>query len=621
MSLKRNLTALTLLFSLAAAAEPNIPGMVQNKYSPSPVAVQWANRGVELANQGDYEAAVDALYEAWKLSPEKTNSFAINLSSAYNNLGKQLADAGKLDAAMGALRKAVFFQEENKIPAGNLDLLLKRKGLNPEDFKTRLTEAQRLRGNGNLDESVAEYLKAISLAKTGSPDSLKAKLELAQVYQVIYTKYILTPVGQARFEKMYSLVQDLIKANPKDAKPFILLGRAYLSAEKLPEGIDAFETALKINPTEKQAQDGLVGAWRKVLEIAPNEVANMLGLAGALLRTGNADEAGRLLQKAKSLDPKNPEIDKMLANSKQSEKEAELYRVAERAFEAQKAGKFDEAIDLYQIAIKGLPPTPETSNIYYNLGLAYQAKGRTQDSLNAFNQALKFNPTNDNAKRAIQAINQQALAAKNDRIKKAVSLQSSGKVNEAIALYQEILKESPNDAQVHFNLGTAFQEAGVYQQALIEYRTAAKLDPKNSEFSSAVSALQEAINSGAFQAAQATNVLKEAVTLQQAGKTAQAIAKYQEAIKLDPKNAQTHFNLATAFHASNRNKEALASYKEAYRLDPVGYPEANYFIGNLMEYSSSPSEAVGYYKRYLEDQPKAEYSGQAEERIKLLSGK
>jgi tetratricopeptide (TPR) repeat protein len=605
--------------SLASFADSASPSMLQNKYSPSPVADQWANRGVDLANQGDFPAAIEALYEAWKLSPEKTNSYAQNLSSAYNNYAKQLAERGKLDEAITQLRKAIFFQEENRTIDGNLDILLQRKGVNPTDFKVRLTEAERLRGNGYVDEAIAEYLKAISLAKPGSAEQQKAKLELAQVYQVVYSKYAANPVGQARLERMIALVQELIRANPKDSKPYLLLGKAYATAEKLPEAINAFETALKLNPQDKAALEGLVGCWRQVVEIAPNEPENLLGLGNALVRAGQADEAEQVLKKAKAINPQNPEVDKLLASTKELGKEAELYRIAERAFEAQKLGKFDEAIDLYQIAIKGLPPTPETANVYYNLGLAYQSKSQTAQALQAYNQALKFNPANEAAQKAIKQIQQQAVAARTRTVERAVALQGQGNLKEAIQLYQQVLMEDPNNAQVHFNLGTAYQEANKPREALEQYKYASKLAPTNNDFSAAVAAIQKAIDSGAFEAAQASDILKEAVNLQQAGKMTQAIARYRDALKLDPRNAQAHFNLATALHSSTKLTEAAEEYKESYRIDPANYPEANYFIGNLLETQKKYSDATAYYKRYLEDQPKAEYSQAAEERIRLLN--
>lgn len=611
------LTILFFVSALPSSAEQ--PSMIQNQYTPSPDYIQWANRGVDLANQGDYAAAVEALYEAWKLNPDNTNTIAESLSSAYNNYGKQLAERGKDDEAILMLRRSIFFKEDNKVPSSNLDILLKKKSINPSDSNTRLGEARKLRQQGYVDESVAEYLKAIEFAKPASKELSQAKLELAQVYQVIFSKYSKTPVGTLRFDQMANLVRELIRANPKDPKPHILFGRSYLKREKYPEAIDSFEKALTAEPKEREALEGLVSTWRKVVEIAPKEVDNLIGLGNSLLRAGYSQEATTYLQKAKSIDPNNKDLDKIMANTKVKEEEAELFRVAERALEAQQQGKYDQAIDLYQISLRKLPPGPESSNIYYNLGAAYQAKGQTAEAINAYNQAVKFNPGNDDAKKAIEKINKQALLQRAKLSEDAVRLQSEGKLGEAINLYKKVLQENPNDAQTHFNLGTAYQEQNKFEEALQQYQTASGLDPKNQDFKNAYNTMYEAMKSGAFQAAKATDVLKQAVSLQQAGKITEAVNKYNDAILIDPNNAQSYFNLATALHSINRYPEAINNYKKAYKIDPKGYAEANFFIANLLEAENKYPEASAYYKRYLEDQPNSQYSKEADERIKSLT--
>ena len=604
---------------LQKPSQASSPNMVQNKYSPSPEANQWANRGVDLAAQGDYPAAIENLFEAWKLNPEASNVYANNLSIAHNNYAKSLIEKGKKEEALNQFRRAVFFNEDNKTPANNLDVLFKDLKLNPNDFQLRLSTAQKLRNDGFIHESVAEYLKALSLAKTPSAEEWKTKLELAQIYQVLFSIYASNPVGKARFDRMQILCKQLINANNKDLRPYLLLGRANLIAEQLPSAIEAFEGALKINPKDGSALEGLIGAWKRVVEIAPNESANQLGLSNALMRAGFTEESNKYLQKAKALDPKNPEIEKLQNTAKELDQESELVRVAERALEAQKAGKYDQAIDLYKIAINKLPPKPEYANIYYNLGLAYQAKGQTELAINAFNQSIKLNPNNQDSRTAIAKINQQALANRKKMSEQAVALQAQGKLNEAIALYQKFLKDFPNDAQTHFNLGTAYQEQNKMNEALQEYKNAVKLAPENKEFKEAVNSLETAINSGAFKSAQARDVLQQAVSLQESGKLDQAITKYQEALRIDSQNGQIHFNLATAYHSKNKLPEAISEYKESYKLDPANYPEANYFVASLLESQAKSAEAILFYKRYLEDQPNQQYSKQAQERINALS--
>ena len=77
---------------LQKPSQASSPNMVQNKYSPSPEATQWANRGVDLAAQGDYPAAIENLFEAWKLNPEASNIYANNLSIVHNNYAKSFIE-------------------------------------------------------------------------------------------------------------------------------------------------------------------------------------------------------------------------------------------------------------------------------------------------------------------------------------------------------------------------------------------------------------------------------------------------------------------------------------------------------------------------------------------------
>ncbi|MDX1918141.1 MAG: tetratricopeptide repeat protein [Candidatus Caenarcaniphilales bacterium] len=594
--------------------------ILQNNYSTRPLAVQWANRGIELANQGEFSQAVEALFEAWKLSPEKSNEFSDAISSTLNNQAKQAAEKGKLDEAVRLLRKAVFFNENNKVANSNLDLALKQKRLNPNDFNTRLEQARQLRAGGFIEESVAEYRKALALStNSNKADLLKAKLELAQVYQVIYSKYAQAPVGISRFESMAGLIEEIYREAPQDPRSQILLARAYASGGKLAEAITTYEKALILKPNDKEALDGLIGVWRQVVKIAPNEPDNLIGLGSALIRTGEVDEGQKLLEKAKSLKPNNPEIDKLLASSKLKGQYAKSFELAEKGLLTQKAGKLDEAVRLYQQALKDLPPLPETSNIYYNLGLVYQDQDKFGDAAQAYNQAIKYNPANKDAQTALKKLGEIKLAKRKDKLKEAVQLQEANQVKEAITIYENLLKDTPGDSQVQFNLGTAYQQLENYPQALKYYQEASRLDPKNEEYKMAMLAIQDALQNGTWQAKASNKIIKEALELQGKGNLQGAIRKYRDALKTDPDNAQGHFNLGTALHAENKSEEAIKEYQKAYQLDPANFPEANYFIASLYETKNNKTEALAFYRRYLEDEPNSTYSASAQEKIQSLN--
>ena len=52
------------------------------------------------------------------------------------------------------------------------------------------------------------------------------------------------------------------------------------------------------------------------------------------------------------------------------------------------------------------------------------------------------------------------------------------------------------------------------------------------------------------------------------GKVDDGVAQYREALRLDPRYAQAHYNLAVTLIQAGRREEAIAHLEEALRLDP-----------------------------------------------------
>ena len=77
---------------------------------------------------------------------------------------------------------------------------------------------------------------------------------------------------------------------------------------------------------------------------------------------------------------------------------------AEAAFnrgnEAYEAGNYDQAIEEYTEAIWRVPSSSRENAaiIYNNRGLAYMGKGDFSRAISDFEEALRINPNNDNAK-------------------------------------------------------------------------------------------------------------------------------------------------------------------------------------------------------------------------------
>lgn len=64
---------------------------------------------------------------------------------------------------------------------------------------------------------------------------------------------------------------------------------------------------------------------------------------------------------------------------------------------------------------------------------------------------------------------------------KALALETSGRLDEAAAMYRELLARWPEDFQLWFNYGNTLFELGQYLQAVEAFRAASVYDPHSAE--------------------------------------------------------------------------------------------------------------------------------------------
>jgi len=98
----------------------------------------------------------------------------------------------------------------------------------------------------------------------------------------------------------------------------------------------------------------------------------------------------------------------------------------------------------------------------------------------------------------------------------------------------------------------------------------------------------------------AHNNLGEAVFA--AGRPAEALAHYAEAIRLQPAAPEPHYNLGLALARLGRPVEAIARYEEALRLQP-DYPDAQNNLGNALLAVGRLAEAGALYESALRSRP------------------
>jgi tetratricopeptide (TPR) repeat protein len=216
-----------------------------------------------------------------------------------------------------------------------------------------------------------------------------------------------------------------------------------------------------------------------------------------------------------------------------------------------------------------------------NLGLALSQKGRADEAIICFRQAVQINPGYAPAHGSLGNI-----------------LLQRGRVDEAITQYQSALQIESGDAEVHGNLGIALFQKGRVDEAIAQFQQGLQIKPdyaarnnlgiallKKGRLDEAIAEYQEALEIN-FDYAEAHNNLGNA--LLQKGKVDEAITQFQTALRINPAFAKTHKNLGDAFRQRGKRGEAIIQYQKALQLEPSN-PNVQYSLAWLLATSPEAS--------------------------------
>jgi tetratricopeptide (TPR) repeat protein len=165
-------------------------------------------------------------------------------------------------------------------------------------------------------------------------------------------------------------------------------------------------------------------------------------------------------------------------------------------------------------------------------------------------------------------------------LRRAAQLASSGKVREAIALYESHIAEQPNDALVLNNLGVLCRRIGDSERGLSCLRRASEISPNNADLAynlanalserggrdEAAELYQKAIKLNPIYVAAYVNL---AHMLQSAKKDEEAANWLKRGVAVAPNSAALHFQLGSQLWQRGKDTAALAHYRIAASLDPA----------------------------------------------------
>ncbi len=248
-------------------------------------------------------------------------------------------------------------------------------------------------------------------------------------------------------------------------------------------------------------------------------------------------------------------------------------------------------------AIHAIEQDSSKAEYYLTLGDIYLIKNQTRFTRQALEKAIQLNPDSKDAHMKLaelflyvemrqEAINEINEVLKRDKTNpkayylKGIIYKESGDTSLAISSFLTTVEQDPNYLLAFEQLGLVFAASG-NPRAVNFYETAIKLDPKNS---------LTRYNLGMY--------------YQDNNQAEKAVEVFKELIQLDPAFANAHYNLGyLAIEESGDYSSALEHFKSAEIANP-NYAAAVYMQGVCYENTGKKDEAISLYKKSIQIDPR-----------------
>ena len=348
--------------------------------------------------------------------------------------------------------------------------------------------------------------------------------------------------------------------------------------------------------------------YRAILEVAPAHFGALYCLATLCARAGRLTEALPLFRRAVDADARSVDAHLNLGGVLVA-----LHRPA-------------EAIGCYQTALDIEPDHVETR---LNFGNALQALNRPLDAMAQYRHALALKPDYADAhynlgnvlqgsQQPLQAVAhyQQAIASRPNFAEAhnnlGNALMALKRPHDAIVHYQRALALQGDNARVHTNLGTAWTLTNRLEPAIAHYQKALKLAG-----SSALQAAGDPVD--ALDRLKALACRPAIPTLPAAFRTRchlgtllaalhrpdEAIAHFEQALRLVPDDADAHRHLGDVLRAIHQNDAAIARYRQALVIRPNDAALCAR-LASVLQASGRSTEAIALGERALALDPHAD---------------
>jgi len=362
-------------------------------------------------------------------------------------------------------------------------------------------------------------------------------------------------------ESARARLQRAVELDPEDSFAHYYLGRVQLDAGLYESAFQELDRSGMEWPAEPQF---LIEAATGYLKLQRQEKARevMARLSTVSLNDNEVAVAARLLvsagDHAKAID--------LLRRLSAPEKPGgpALWARLDLALSYLAAGNFESAARQGQSLIEASAgaPAQDVAPTWSIIGIAKARLGQSSAAVDAFHQAAKLDSAREeywlNLTRELMELNRNA---------------------EAISAAQEALNSNPESYALHLRLGAAYLASDRYTEAESTFRhLVAAGDPLPMSY---VGLAQVLLRTG--RAEEAVSELTAAgkklgsnflisyfqgLALDRAARPAEAIAAFQDAIRLNPGSAEAHLGLGKTELVAGRTHEAIAELEKCLQLSP-----------------------------------------------------
>lgn len=245
---------------------------------------------------------------------------------------------------------------------------------------------------------------------------------------------------------------------PDDPEVWRAFGELQLGLDNCGDAVQAFQTAIRLNPNEAKAYGGLGKAYLKMgreddaraaikkaieLVMKPGSLTDFLLRGWAYQEAGRYAEAAEAYMAASRLDPNSVEAHLGLASA---------YDSVER---------YAEAVESYKVVLR---LKPDHASALYRLGLASVRMGQFAEAIAALRSATRLQPNHVGSHFLL-----------------GVAYAGTKQWNEATAEWEIAVHLKPELSEAHKRLGAVYSQAGRHAEAVASYTIAIRLKPDDAQ--------------------------------------------------------------------------------------------------------------------------------------------